>query len=224
MLVPVLGRPHRVAPLVASLREATPERHRVLFLADRGDHEQIAAVQVEQERRGSTVGLLVIGSRTPGARPTYAAKINAGVAASTEQHIFTGADDLAFRPGWYAEALAHMRPPVQVVGVNDLGTRRVREGRHATSFLVNRSYVAIGTIDHPGRLMHEGYEHNFCDDELAATARARGVLAFATGSVVEHLHPHFGKAEDDDTYRLGRSGFARDRATFNARRSLWAQA
>jgi hypothetical protein len=32
----------------------------------------------------------------------------------------------------------------------------------------------------------------------------RGVYAHAFDSIVEHLHPMVGKAEDDDTYRLGR--------------------
>ena len=214
VLVPVLGRPHRVEPLVRSLRATTPLPHRVLFLADAGDDEEIRAVQ---ECAGAT--LVVVGGAE---RWSYARKINLGVRASTEPLIFTGADDLDFKPGWLTEALALMVPPVSVVGVNDLGTARVREGRHATSFLVRRPYVERGTVDRPGDLMHEGYHHNFPDDELAETARLRGAIAFATDSIVEHVHPHFGRADDDDVYALGRSQFKRDRTRFLARRPLWA--
>lgn len=213
VLVPVLGRPHRVEPLVASIRAATPLPHRVMFIADAGDGDEIRAVQ---ECAGAD--LLVVGGAQ---RWSYARKINAAARATTEPLLFTGADDLAFRTGWLDAALSMMRGDVSVVGVNDLGTARVREGRHATSFLVRRGYLERGTVDEPGLLMHEGYHHNFPDDELVETARARGSIAFATDAVVEHLHPHFGRAEDDPTYALGRSHFREDRNLFLTRRRLW---
>jgi glycosyltransferase involved in cell wall biosynthesis len=211
VIVPVLGRPHRVEPLLASISSATPAPHRVVFIADPGDEEQIAAVM----RAGA--GLIVHGG-------SYAAKINAGIRCTSEPLIFTGADDLAFRPGWLVAARALMVGPVQVVGVNDLGTRRVREGRHATHFLVDRRYLALGTIDEPdsGKLMHEGYPHEWTDDELVATARARGAIAFATDAVVEHLHPSFGRAPEDATYRIGRATREAGRALFRSREALWA--
>jgi hypothetical protein len=39
----------------------------------------------------------------------------------------------------------------------------------------------------------------------------------ALGSVVEHMHPLFGKADPDDVYTLGQSYAAADRKTFEAR-------
>lgn len=215
MLVPVLGRPHRVEPVVRSLRATTPVPHRVLFVADAGDDDEIRAVQ-----NCPGADLLVVGGTQ---RWSYARKINAGVRATTEPLIFTGADDLDFKPGWFTNAVALIGGPVSVVGVNDLGTARVREGRHATSFLVRRGYVERGTIDKPGDLMHEGYHHNYPDDELVETAAARGSIAFATSAIVEHLHPHFGRAEDDDVYALGRSQFRQDRTLFHTRRRLWGR-
>lgn len=209
VLVPVLGRPHRVAPLVASIAHATPERHRVLFIADPTDTDTIQAVQA------SGAGLLIHGG-------SWARKINAGVRATTEPLIFLGADDLEFHPGWLEAAAARLEGGVRVVGVNDLGHRRVRGGKHATHFLVARDYVERGSIDDPGRLIHEGYAHNFCDDEFVATAKRRGVIAFATDAVVEHLHPDFDRAPDDDTYRLGRSRMDADRRLYRRRRALWA--
>jgi hypothetical protein len=211
VLVPVLNRPHRVQPLVEGFRRTTPMPHRVLFIADAGDEAEIRAVQ---ECAGAD--LLVVRAGTP-----YARKINAGVQATTEPLIFTGADDLEPHPGWLTNALGRMGGDVQVVGVNDLGTARVREGRHATSFLVERGYVARGTIDEPGVLMHPGYRHNYPDDELAETATSRGAIAFAQDAIVEHLHPHFGNAPDDATYRLGRESFKADGRLFRSRRSLW---
>lgn len=214
IIVPVLGRPHRVGPLLLSIAQGTTGvPHRVLFVCDASDEATIDAVQAAQ------AGLAIVADGT-----CYARKVNQGIAVTTEQHVFTAADDLAFRPGWYEAAVALMRPPVSVVGVNDLASRRVREGRHATSFLVDRSYVALGQVDGRAGLMHEGYRHNFPDDELVHTARSRGAIAFATDSIVEHLHPHYGKGEDDDTYRIGRASFHDDRQTFRRRRAVhgWA--
>lgn len=208
LLIPVLRRPHRVAPLVASIARATPHPHRVLFVADPGDTEEIAAVQE------SGAGLLIHGGG-------YAAKIHAGVQATTEPLIFLGADDLDFHPGWFEAASAHLEGSIRVVGVNDLGHRRVRGGHHATYFLVDRRYVADGTADEPGRLMHEGYHHLFVDDEFVGTAKKRGAIAFATDAIVEHLHPDFGRAPDDETYRLGRARFAADRRLYRRRKALW---
>jgi hypothetical protein len=39
---------------------------------------------------------------------------------------------------------------------------------------------------------------------------------------VEHLHPLWGLAEGDDTYRLGAKSFDQDRALFEARRAEYA--
>jgi glycosyltransferase involved in cell wall biosynthesis len=209
ILVPVLRRPHRVAPLLASIARATTHPHRVVFIADPDDDGEIRAVQE------SGAGLLIHGGG-------YAAKIHAGVQATTEPLIFLGADDLDFHPGWFEAASARLEGRIRVVGVNDLGHRRVRAGRHATYFLVDRRYVADGTADQPGRLMHDGYHHLFVDDEFVGTAKKRGVIAFATDSIVEHLHPDFGRAPDDETYQRGRARFAADRRLFRSRRHLWA--
>jgi hypothetical protein len=61
----------------------------------------------------------------------------------------------------------------------------------------------------------------FCDDELVGTARKRQAWAFAWHSIVEHLHPHWGKGEDDDTYARGQRTFHKDRRRFQRRQPLW---
>lgn len=208
ILVPVLGRPQRVAPLLASIRTATPEDHHVLFVASESDHDQIAAVKAER------ADLLVVSDE----KGTYPCKINAGYRATCDEQVFLAADDLAFHPGWLTAARARLDGTVAVVGTNDLGSARVQAGRHATHNLVERSYVVerSGVVDQPDTVLHEGYPHAFCDDELVTTARWRGAWAFAADSVVEHLHPFFSKGDDDDTYRLGMAGNAEGRR-------LWAR-
>jgi hypothetical protein len=79
----------------------------------------------------------------------------------------------------------------------------------------------MGTVDEPGRLLHEGYGHNFVDNELVETAKTRDAWTFAADSIVEHLHPSWGKAERDQTYNIGRARFDADRRYFQRRQRLW---
>jgi hypothetical protein len=208
ILIPVLNRPDRVEPALASITAATQFEHRALFICDPDDTREQNAVR----RAGGD--MLICGG-------SYAHKINEGIAASPEPLLFLAADDLHFHPGWLAPALAQLTRRVGVVGTNDLGNPRVLRGRHATHCLVARWYAEQGAVDAPGRLLHEGYRHNFVDNELVETARSRGAWAFAQNSIVEHQHPHWGKAEMDATYELGQSRWDEDRETYMARRPLW---
>lgn len=95
-------------------------------------------------------------------------------------------------------------------------------GNHSTHTLFRRDYVEnFGTIDEPGKVLHEGYGHCFCDDEAIATAQARGVYAHAFDSIVEHLHPLVKKAPDDETYKLGRRLSPQGKKLFTTRATLW---
>lgn len=213
ILIPVLRRPHRVAPLLESITAATPEPHRVIFIVEEHDVEERAAI----DRTGAEQ---VVVDRP---RRSYARKINAGYRASVEPLLFLGADDIKPHPGWLPAALRVMTGPVQVVGTNDLLNPRVLAGEHATHSLVSRSYCdELGTIDERGKVLHEGYGHDYVDDEFVATARHRGVYAHAHDSIVEHLHPWAGKAPSDATYRIGRAKSAAGRRLFASRQHLWA--
>lgn len=212
--VPVLGRPASAAAVSERARE-TDLPYRLLFLCSPGDRDEIRACRATGEE------VLVVGWG-PG-RGDYARKINAACASASEPWVLMAADDLCFCPGWASLAVAAgEREGVSVVGTNDLGNSRVMSGQHATHSLVRLEYVrGRGTIDEPGKMLHEGYTHNFCDDELVATARHRDQWVFCRESEVPHLHPHWGHAPMDATYRKGLSGFDRDRALFRSRQRLW---
>lgn len=207
VLVPVLGRPHRVAPLLASIEDTAPTA-RVLFLSDPDDTDEQDAIREA-------------GGEMRICRGNYARKIRAGVGATSERLVLTGADDLTFRDGWFEAALRCLSPPVEVVGVNDL-IDRTRE--HATHFLMTREYAERPTIDGaaPGPFCHQ-YDHSYCDDELIATARKRGVYAYARDAHVEHLHPDNEKAEWDDVYRKGRARIREDGMLFRRRYRRYLQ-
>jgi len=209
ILVPMLGRPQHVAPLLESIRSTCDAR--VLFLLTPGDDEVAETVAGEEH--------LFVEWQDTG---DYARKINTGIKASAEEHIFTGASDLKFHPGWYEAACAHLAPGIGVVGTNDLGNGRTATGRGSTHMLVTRAYVEqFGTIDEPGKFFHEGYPHEFVDDEAVDTARARGAYAHATDAIVEHLHPMWGKGEWDVTYAGMSERYRAGMPIFSYRRRLW---
>lgn len=203
-MVPVLNRPHRVAPLLRSVFAHTPDPA-VLFVISPGDRREAAAIRREGGRFITYDG-------------NYAQKIRAGIEATDEPLVFLGADDLAPHPGWFEAAWACMSNWVAVVGVNDTLVRR-RE--HATHFLMTREYASQPTIDGGPGPMHDGYSHWCVDDELIATARRRGVYAYCAASVVQHLHPMADTAPMDSTYERGQANRHADMALFRRRRRLW---
>lgn len=216
VLVPVLNRPGNAQKLVDSLAASEADAE-IVFLCTVNDTDEIAACQAT-------------GARTEIVpwRPTrgdWAKKINWGHKHTDEPYLLLGADDLHFHPRWDEYALRAARTTgAGVVGTNDLGNRWVMKGQLATHALVDRVYAdESGTIDEPGKILHEGYFHNWVDAELTETAVARGKFAFARQSHVEHLHPSWGKAEIDATYTRGldQSQFERDRNLLHKRRPLW---
>jgi len=220
VVVPVLRRPHRIAPFLDSLAAATPETHRAVFVASDGDAATIAAV-LEFADGDPLVSLEVLAPNRAG---DYAKKCNHVYRTSSEPFLFLAADDLAFHDRWLHHALELMADPVAgVVGTQDLApTARAKAGEHSTHCLVRRRYVdELGTIDTPGRVLHEEYPHEYVDDELVGTAKARGAWRFAELSIVEHLHPSWGKAPMDALYRQQRRRMDEGRRIFARRRALW---
>jgi len=220
VIVPVLRRAHRVVPLVASLEAATPEPHRLVFVASATDRPMIEEVERFTGESSAAISLEVLAPARVG---DYARKINYVAATSSEPFLFLGADDLHFHPGWYPAARAMLVDGVGVVGTQDLApTKRSQAGEHSTHFLVAREYVGRGTIDEPGKLLHEGYPHEWVDDEFVETAKSRQAWAFAEASVVEHLHPSWGKSPRDGLYNGQRQRMNAGRPVFIRRRHLWA--
>lgn len=215
VLVPVLGRPHHIPPLLESL-DATVPGARVVFLVTPGD-EAVPACEAS--------GHEVVPVRR---KPVgdFAVKINVGYRYTTEPLLFVGATDLEFRPGWFEAAVAALTPGVGLVGTNDLCNPRVMAGEHATHFLVTREYAdRYGVIDKPGAVLFEGYVHEYVDTEAVATAKHRGAWAHAAGSEVRHRHSMCGEGfpEDiNDPLYLAQSARMRESwPLFRRRRSLW---
>ncbi len=196
VLVPVKGRPQNAAPFMESLRASTGMA-RVWALTNDDDDDTAEA----WAEAGAEV--LDIGEWAEG---DFARKMNAGFKATGAPWIFMVGDDVTFHPGWldHAQHVGNLQK-VGVVGTNDLGNPQVQAGNHATHMLIRRSYVdEVGaSFDGPGIVCHDGYRHNYVDDEIVMAAKTRGQWAMALGSFVEHLHPLWEKGENDATYELG---------------------
>jgi hypothetical protein len=205
ILIPVLDRPHRIAPLLANIAQATPEPHIVVFAAS--DEPTIAELD--------PLGAQYIRD----AGDTWPNRINRLFHATTEPYVFLAGDDVLFHRGWLSHAMREMRDLDGVVVVNDL------HNPAGTSALVSRGYIEreSGCFDTPSVVVFPGYTHNFCDSELFETAGARDRFARCPASVVEHLHPCAGKAEMDSTYRKGCARYLEDKALFETRRRLWTR-
>lgn len=210
ILVPMLGRAHRVEPLLASIEAATPGA-RVLFLVSPEDLEVHDAIDRNAGER-LTVPWRPVGD--------MARKVNEGVKATTEPLLFTGADDIHFHPGWFEAATAMLDDTAGVIGTWDKCNRRTK-WNHSTHSLVTRGYANLGTIDGQPGIYFEGYVHEFVDDEMVGTALKRKAYRHARKAVVEHLHPMADKAPVDELYAAQGERMAASRELYNQRRLLW---
>lgn len=215
ILIPCLGRPETIVRLKESKAMTTMQAVELVFICSPDDNEVISECISERVRYH-------VMDRHYG-RHDYAKKMNYGYRMTERPWILLGAQDILFHDGWDVAALrCATETGKRVIGTNDLGNpESFRKGAFSTHPLVARSYVEEhGTIDDEG-IVSEVYDHNWVDRELAETAAYRDEWHFCRASVVEHLHPHWGKGTDDATYRKGMRNFGRDRMLYNSRRPLW---
>lgn len=212
VIVPVYKRPQRVQPLLESFHATNPDAH-LLFVASPEDRAELAALQ-------DVPHLVMPLRRRPG---DWAAKINLGYRSTTDEWILACGDDVHFHRRWDVALLrCATKTGARVIGTHDLNERAAATGIYSPHPAVHRSYAdELGTVDGPGQIMFEGYDHNYPDRELAATAIFRGEWAFCRQAVLEHLHPALGSGKQDATYRLGMRQFGRDGRLFRQRSGLW---
>lgn len=225
VLVPVLSRPGNVAPLVKSFVANCPADAELHFLVNHDDAEELAELETSIPVERVYIQILEGVDVNP---TTWPMKINIGVQTAEADWYLCAADDVAFTPGWW-EATKELRenPQIGVIGTNDSATNsgnpRVAAGEHTCHPLLRASYVRDrGTVDEPGKAVHDGYHHWFVDDELVYTAKSRGAWAFCRKAVVEHLHPYWypGEIPSDPTYVLGEANAAADAELWKKRAPL----
>src|SRR5688572_1079298 len=216
IFLPVLGRPQNAQRVVDSIHASTSVDYSIWFICSLGDTEQIEAAWATDAHR-----VLI---EDFGEEHQYPRKMNRAFALSQEPFCLLGADDVIFSEGWDLEALkVAQETGAGVIGTNDRCNAQVMRGEFSTHPLVRRRYVTDegGSADGPGVLIHEGYDHNYCDRELCHLAQSREQWAYAPKAEVIHNHPMRGKAPSDATYEKGRKTMMADLHYFFERSALW---
>lgn len=208
VIVPVMGRPDNAVPFMTSLRASTGLA--TVTVVWSGDDGETAKAWIDA---GADNVFEADGQ-------SFAHKVNHAYGHTDEPWVFLVGDDVRFHAGWLDHA-QHVGKTwdASVVGTNDLGNPKVLAGEHATHMLIRRKYVEEfgASWDGPGVVCHEGYRHWYVDNEIVTAAKQRGVWSMALGSLVEHLHPLFGKGTDDEVYRLGQASADTDGEVFKQR-------
>ncbi len=209
-IVPVLNRPQNIKPFIESFTRTTPlDKVKLLFVTDSSCQEEID--EIKKFEGPITVGI------APSTTISWAKRINWGEAFTRNDSswILCAADDIIFHPNWFETAEAACNNFDGILGTNDLGHPATISGSHTTHPIVSRKYIAEqGVMDEPGKLCHEGYDHNYVDVEFVATAMKRGKWKHEPTCMIEHNHPSWKKGAWDDVYEKGQ-------AKLSADRSLW---
>lgn len=185
ILVPTLGRAHKLAALIRNIREATPEPHEIYFMTSDKD-------SIEVIKKNGAIHVPDVG------RTDYVARTNALYHATEEPFIFTGSDDVVFHSGWLAELFKHADKHSVLVPSDGLNP-------NGTLALISRRYIEreSGCMDVPNTIFYPEYRHAYSETELFETAKRRGAFKYCPKSFVEHMHPDAGKARIDKTYEEG---------------------
>jgi glycosyltransferase involved in cell wall biosynthesis len=218
-------RPENYERLIGSFsRTSDPDKVRVILVADvTVDVPKVIPPEL-------TVVTCLTGSDQP---TTYSEKVNRGNAlrlVPESDWVLVVGDDTEATEGWF-EAAQAISDRYDMIGTNDSEEGRVRNpdvaaGRHADHFFVRRSYIDDegASLDGPGVLMPEAYQHWFTDREVIELARARGVYGHAHDCRIIHHHPGFDGREDlraaDPVYMKAVDSGEADAKTFRSRLPL----
>ena len=218
-VVPVMQRPHHVAPFVDAFEKANDGTAHLYFVADPDDEAELAAIRACGYEP-------LISDRGH----TFAQKANYAYMNTDEPWVFVCGDDCEPIEGWLDEA-RKLSDRFDVIGTNDSEATRVRnpevaKGRHADHWFTRRAYIDDpgSCLEGPGVFCPEAYYHWWVDKEVVGLAQARGVYGHADRSVVIHHHPGFDGNEqarhDDPVYMKAVEWAERDRVQFWRRKGL----
>lgn len=222
VIVPVLNRPQNVKPLLESYYTFSEGLSKIYFIAGYDDEKEIEAIK---ETYGEFTGHILLRNRDLPYillcdKISWPHKINIGFNKTNTPWLLLGADDIRFSKGWESKVLELDDNVHGVVGTNDTNLEiTTTTGKGSTHPLISRKYINSqgGTYDEKGKVIHEGYRHYCCDTELCETAKVRGKYLHRFDIVIEHMHPFWNKAKDDDIYKLARQHYNTDRKLFNSR-------
>lgn len=202
ILIPSLGRPHRLKDVVDNLYENTKLPFDIHFMVNGIKSKKILdELQMPYEDDSEATD------------HRYVTRMNKLVRdVDGYKTVFFGSDDVVHHRLWLESALEEMeRQQKAVIVVNDL------RNPSGTQALVRTDYFPFLVHDDPSVAFHPGYQHNYADTEMFLTAEKYKQLGRAFESKVEHLHPIYQNQTSrpwDDTYRNAMSHWHEDAKLF----------
>ena len=196
--IPVLGRQYHIDPLLESIHATTPNA-RVVFITSTNDTSGVVEYlkEIDQEVMEIRSKSVAVGNNVWNFAD-YSRKINHAFRNTNEPLFFMGATDIKFTPGWFEWATGDITDKYQAIGTKDGLNSRTMSGQHSTHSLITREYGERGTIDDPNCVLHEGYWHEFVDDEFCATAKSRGAFLSSQAKVL-----HVNRKRDSNYSNVG---------------------
>lgn len=207
ILIPSLGRPHRLRDAAKNIRLNSDLDHDILWCVNGLRSKEVLDDLGERYIDDSDSDDLRYVTRM--------AKLMAWAVAESFKTVFFGSDDVVHHAAWLSTALDVMlRERKACVVVNDM------RNPNGTQAIVRTDYLPFLTFDNAKVPFHLGYRHNYADTEQQITADKYGQHTRAMESRVEHLHPIYQNNASrpwDDTYRDAQKHWNEDASRFNRR-------
>jgi hypothetical protein len=199
VICPSRGRPGNIAALLACWTETTGAADLIVCV----DDDDPSVAEYRHQFPASGEGVLV------GPRRSLCGWINHVSVALCDVYDIIGmiGDDVRPRTyGWDAKVEQAMRRYGIVYG-NDL------HQRHA---LPTHPFLDAELIRRLGWMAPPTIEHLYIDNYWKMLGERLGTLTYLPDVILEHMHPHTGKADMDDGYRRvnSRAAYHRDRAAY----------
>jgi hypothetical protein len=197
ILVPTRERPENARRLVKAVTGTATLQTDIVFAVDDDDH---------------SYDDLVFGSAPVirGPRRDVAAWTNDLAAALADDYRFLaslGDDHVPVTPGWDEKLVTALAGRMGVAYGNDL-----YQGEHwPTAVMIPSPLVAA-----LGYMCPPGPQHLYIDCFWKRLGQDLGVLEYLPDVVIEHRHPHAGKAEWDDSYRRSDALSGQDEGAYNS--------
>lgn len=210
ILLPSLGRPHRLEGAATNIHLNTDLDHEILWcvggllskqILDGLEERYLDDTDNEDKRYVTRMNKLVVWARAEGFKS-----------------VFFGSDDVVHHDGWLNEALAVMEKERRAyVVVDDM------RNPNGTQAVMHMDYLPFACFDDEKAAFHAGYHHNYADTEQQVTAQKNQQWARAMDSKVEHLHPIYQTQTSrpwDDTYRNAFTHWEQDSKVFHDRMAM----
>ncbi len=196
VICPSRGRPQNIEALLECWATTDAKADLVVCVDNDDplldDYQQVPTVQ------------LVVGPRK-----SLGGWINTIAVGANADIIGVIGDDVRPRTWMWDAEIQTVMTPLGIVYGNDL---------HQSEALPTHPFVDAEIVRRLGYLAPPGIEHLYLDNFWKALGEGLGTLTYCADVILEHMHPHAGKAEMDDGYKIvnSRAAYKAGRRAFES--------